>query len=69
VAKEFGRTLGSNSYGAVCADLIDAKLAVISKTTSWFTQSVEIAAIDLNGSNGHSITVHIAHPAAQIILQ
>lgn len=53
VAKEFGRTFGSNSYDAICADLIDAKLAVISMTTSWFTKSVEVAALDLNGSNGH----------------
>ena len=53
VAKEFGRTFGSNSFDAICADLIDAKLAVISMTTSWFTTSVEVAALDLNGSNGH----------------
>jgi len=67
VAKEFGRTIGSNSYDAVCADLIDAKIAVISTTTSWFTKSAEIAALDLNGSNGHQITVHIAHPSAAIL--
>ena len=67
IAKEFGRTRGSNSYEAVCGDLIDGKLAVISKTTSWFTQSVEIAQVDLNGANGHSITVHIANVATSIL--
>lgn len=67
VAKDFGRTRGSNSYDAICADLIDSKIAVISRTTSWFTQSVEIAQVDLNGANGHSITIHIANLASSIL--
>lgn len=67
VAKEFGRTRGSNSHDAVCADLIDGKIAVISKTTSWFTQSIEIAQVDLNGANGHSITIHISNVASSVL--
>jgi hypothetical protein len=49
---------------AICSSLIDGKLALYSKTTSWFNQSHQIAVLDLNGVNGHNITVNISKAAA-----
>lgn len=64
VEQQFGRTIGSNKFDAVCSSLIDGKLALYSKTTSWFNQSHQIAVLDLNGVNGHNITVNISKAAA-----
>ena len=56
---KFGKTIGSNDYKAVCGDLVDAKLSLYSMSTSWGTTSIEVASLDLNGVNGHDITVSI----------
>jgi hypothetical protein len=56
---KFGKTAGSNGYKAVCGDLVDAKLSLYSMSTSWGTTSVEVASLDLNGVNGHDITINI----------
>ena len=56
---KFGKTIGSNGYKAVCGDLVDAKLSLYSMSTSWGTTSIEVASLDLNGVNGHDITVSI----------
>ena len=59
IINKFGKTIGSNGYKAVCGDLVDAKLSLYSMSTSWTTTSVEVASLDLNGVNGHDITVTI----------
>lgn len=64
VEQQFGRTIGSNKLDAICSSLIDGKLVLFSKTTSWFNQSHQIAVLDLNGVNGHNITVNISKAAA-----
>lgn len=53
----FGKTWGSNGYSGVCPDMIDAKLSLWHKSEFWYTQSVKVAELALNGMNGHSLEV------------
>lgn len=57
--KTFGKTIGSNSYDAVCSDLVDANLVLYKISTSWGTKSIPIASLSLNGVNSHDITVSV----------
>jgi hypothetical protein len=66
--KTFGKTIGSNSYDAVCSDLVDAKLVLYKISTSWSTKSVPIATLDLNGVNSHDITVSVDSLSASAII-
>jgi hypothetical protein len=66
--KDFGATIGSNGYDAVCSDLVDAKLTLWSLSSSWSKVSEEIASIDLNGVNGHNINIRVAFAPEQLIL-
>lgn len=63
----FGKTVGSNGYKALCSDLIDSKLSLYSKSTSWSSPSVEVASLNLSGVNGHDIDVTIS--AAILLIQ
>jgi len=49
-----------------CVQTLDAKLSLISTSSGWFSQAVEVASVSTNGMNGHSMSVQIA-PLAQLI--
>lgn len=65
--KDFGKTVGSNGYDAVCSELVDAKLGLWNMSTSWHTVSEEIAFLDLNGLNGHDVTFSVTMAATEIL--
>jgi len=51
-----------------CADLIDGKISLLSKSTGLFTASKEVASISLVGMNGHSLDINIAEAVTELIL-
>lgn len=53
------RSLGPQANEFNCADLIDGKISLVSKSTGLFTTSKEVAAISLVGMNGHSLDINI----------
>jgi hypothetical protein len=57
--KVFGKTIGSNGYDATCSELVDARIGLFKMSTSIFNESREIASLDLNGVNGHDISILI----------
>jgi len=51
-----------------CADLIDGKISLLSKSTGLFTTSKEVASISLVGMNGHSLDINISEAVTELIL-
>jgi len=51
-----------------CADLIDGKVSLLSKSTGLFTTSKEVASISLVGMNGHSLEINISEAVTELIL-
>jgi hypothetical protein len=57
----FGKSAGSKSYTAICADLLDSTIQVLEKTTSLTTLSKVVGKLDLSGMNGHNIEIKVAY--------
>ena len=51
-----------------CADLIDGKISLLSKSTGLFTPSKEVASISLVGMNGHSLDINITEAVTELFL-
>ena len=61
----FGRTFRSNTHAAVCGDLLDAEVKLISKSHSWTTYSETLLSLPLSGANGHTINISIEYNPAK----